>query len=97
MSGDTVLGVDWYRRGWVAVVRAHAGFPEVLVGADLAALVGRVPDAGCVAVDMPIGLPDSERPADGLARAFVGPRYARGQAGSLPEGAEPGERRVIWY
>jgi len=86
MSGDTVLGVDWYRRGWVAVVLAHAGFPEVLVGADLAALVGRVPDAGCVAVDMPIGLPDSERPADGLARAFVGRHYARGQAGSLPEG-----------
>lgn len=74
MSHDTVLGVDWYRRGWVAVVLGRENSPEVLVGEDLAALLARVPDAACSAVDMPIGLPATERDADRLARDFVGPR-----------------------
>lgn len=71
----TVAGIDWYRRGWVAVVLADAGAPRVLTGTDLKALVARIPDAACVAVDMPIGLPTAERSADKLARAFVGPRW----------------------
>ena len=70
-----VAGVDWYRRGWVAVVLADAGAPRVLIGSDLTALVARIPGTACVAVDMPIGLPAAERPADKLARAFVGPRW----------------------
>jgi predicted RNase H-like nuclease len=74
MSEVSVLGVDWYPRGWVAVVLTGPAAAKVLVGDDLSALVERVPRAACVAVDMPIGLPATERPADMLARKFVGPR-----------------------
>jgi predicted RNase H-like nuclease len=70
----TVAGVDWYRRGWVAVILTDAGI-GVLVSADLDGLAGRLDDASCIAVDMPIGLPTDEREADRLARKFVGPRW----------------------
>jgi predicted RNase H-like nuclease len=69
-----VLGADWHKGGWVAVVLAPGAEPEVIAGTDLEALVARVPGAACVAVDMPIGLPDTTREADRLARAFVGVR-----------------------
>ena len=49
--------------------------PRVLAHDDLAALVAGFPEAACVGVDMPIGLPDTgERAADAEARAFVGAR-----------------------
>lgn len=70
-----MLGVDWYRRGWVAVALANSAAPDVLVGEDLGAIMERVPGVSCIAVDMPIGLPEIERAADGLARKFVGPRW----------------------
>jgi len=69
-----VLGVDWYKAGWVAVVLGRTEGPEVVAGADLAALVADVPDADCIAVDMPIGLPQTTREADRVARDFVGVR-----------------------
>jgi predicted RNase H-like nuclease len=75
VTNTTVMGIDWYRRGWVAVRLSGDDAPRVLVGDDLEALVAEVPDAACVAVDMPIGLPTTERPADTLARKFVGPRW----------------------
>jgi predicted RNase H-like nuclease len=69
-----VVGVDRYRRGWVAVTLPGT---EVLVAPRLDALLERVPAAECVGVDMPIGLPEAgEREADVLARAFVGPRWS---------------------
>jgi predicted RNase H-like nuclease len=70
-----VLGVDWCRRGWVAVALRGHEEPSVMLGRDLGELIERVPDVRCVAVDMPIGLPKKARPCDRLARAFVGPRY----------------------
>jgi predicted RNase H-like nuclease len=69
-----VLGVDWYRRGWVGVALGDG--VRVLVDERLAALMARVPDAAVIGVDMPIGLTDGVREADRLARAFVGPRRA---------------------
>src|SRR4051794_34848943 len=69
-----VLGVDWCKAGWVAVVLGRTEGPEVVAGADLAALVADVPDADCIAVDMPIGLPQTTREADRVARDFVGVR-----------------------
>jgi predicted RNase H-like nuclease len=69
-----VLGVDWYRRGWVGVVLGEG--VRVLVGDELRALIARVPDAAVVGVDMPIGLTDGVRECDRLAREFVGPRRA---------------------
>jgi predicted RNase H-like nuclease len=73
MSDAPVMGVDWYKAGWVAVVLQPG--QRVLVGTDLAALIGRVDGVACVGVDMPIGLPtDGTRASDREARAFVGPR-----------------------
>jgi predicted RNase H-like nuclease len=69
-----VLGVDWYRRGWVGVVLRSARPPAVLAAPALEPLIARVPDAGCIGVDMPIGLPSVEREADAMARAYVGRR-----------------------
>jgi predicted RNase H-like nuclease len=68
------MGVDWHRRGWVAVVLRGEEPARALVADDLGMLIDRVADVACVGVDMPIGLPDTEREADVLARAFVGPR-----------------------
>jgi predicted RNase H-like nuclease len=49
--------------------------PEAIVGADLAGLVARLPEARSVGVDMPIGLPErGARECDRLAKAFVGAR-----------------------
>jgi predicted RNase H-like nuclease len=69
-----VLGVDRYRRGWVGV--ALGAGVRVLADPDLAALFARVPEAGVIGVDMPIGLTDGVRECDRLAREFVGPRWA---------------------
>ena len=82
-----VLGIDWYRRGWVAVVLADGEPPSALVDPDLDAIVGRFPDATSIAIDMPIGLPETEREADRRARAFVGPRWPSVFA---TRGARPG-------
>jgi predicted RNase H-like nuclease len=72
VSDALVIGVDWYKAGWVAVVLEDA--PRVLVGPDLETLIAQVDGAACVGVDMPIGLPETVRDADLQARAFVGPR-----------------------
>jgi predicted RNase H-like nuclease len=69
-----VLGVDWYKAGWVAVVLGRDDAPEVILGPDLAGLIAGVPGAACIGVDMPIGLPDTRRDADLAARRFVGVR-----------------------
>ncbi len=67
-----VIGVDRYRRGWVAVTLDPFA---VVVAPRLEALLD--PGALCIGVDMPIGLPVSgEREADRLARKFVGPRWS---------------------
>lgn len=73
MSNGQVLGVDWFKGGWVAVALGSQE-PTVMVGTDLAELIERVPGAICVAVDMPIGLPAKIRDCDIEARQFVGPR-----------------------
>src|SRR5215207_7184286 len=74
-SQRTVLGIDWARPRWVAVVLADGAAARVLADGDLPALGGRFPDAACVGVDMPIGLPEAgERAADAEARRFVGAR-----------------------
>ena len=67
-----VLGVDACRAGWVGVVLRPGTAPVVLVAATVAALLDLArPDGpiALVAVDIPIGLPDSgSRQADALAR-----------------------------
>lgn len=75
MSEGQVLGIDWFKRGWVAIALGGGMQSTVMLGANLAELIERVPRATCVAVDMPIGLPTTVRACDGLARRFVGPRF----------------------
>src|SRR3954453_13163956 len=58
LTGPPVIGVDWYKAGWVAVVLAGAEL-EVIVGSDLEAVVARVEGAACVDVGMPIGTPET--------------------------------------
>lgn len=72
MSDGPVIGVDWYKAGWVAVVLEPD--PRVVVATGLDQLIARVDGVACVGVDMPIGLPETTREADTEARAFVGVR-----------------------
>jgi predicted RNase H-like nuclease len=69
---SVVLGVDGCRAGWVGALTRGTTY-DVLVGADIAELVGealrRDPRLDVVAVDIPIGLPDDRpRLTDRLAR-----------------------------
>jgi predicted RNase H-like nuclease len=71
---SSVLGVDWYRSGWVATRLDDGSSPSVAIAANLPELLALAGDAACIAIDMPIGLPRKVREADLHARAFVGPR-----------------------
>jgi cystathionine gamma-synthase len=70
-DGAPVAGVDGYRGGWVAVVLDSTGSRVVTAQdfADIASL-----DVDVLAVDIPIGIPETERAADVEARKVVGPR-----------------------
>ena len=72
----TVLGVDAYKRGWVAVALDESGFVGVFVAPDVAAVEAEAVSrwgVEVIVIDVPIGIPDiGSRQADLLARAFVG-------------------------
>ena len=72
------MGVDGCRAGWVGVVLADRELPIAVFGTSMVELeraAGLMTDVEVVAVDMPIGLPDSgSRRADVEARKFIGPR-----------------------
>ncbi len=74
MPSPVVLGVDCWKRRWVGVLLGASASPTVLVDPSLEGLVARAPEAACVGIDMPIGLPASTRVADELARRYVGSR-----------------------
>jgi len=68
--------VDGAKSGWIAVWREQGGLAWRVHG-DARALVDAHRQAAVIAVDVPIGLSDRDgRPADGLARRFVGGRRA---------------------
>jgi predicted RNase H-like nuclease len=70
-----VVGVDGFSKGWTAVVLIDGVFDDAVEIPRLDALVDRYHDAGAIAVDIPIGLPQSGyRRVDLEARAFVGLR-----------------------
>jgi predicted RNase H-like nuclease len=77
-----VLGVDACRSGWVGVLLAPGSRPAALTSGSVAALVELAresADLAVVAIDIPIGLPDSGvRQADVLAR-----RALKGKASSV--------------
>ncbi len=74
-----VLGVDACRGGWAGLLIADDGSVRGLFAADIPTLAARAASFAkvtVIAVDMPIGLPDTgTRAADILARAVVGPRW----------------------
>lgn len=78
-AGSPVVGVDACRTGWVAVTLCEgAGSPGRIPPHGLSELLGRLPDAAVVAVDMPLGLLTAGwRAAEALARAKVAPHGSR--------------------
>jgi predicted RNase H-like nuclease len=71
---DTVAGVDGCPRGWVAAVVRGRSVEWRVFGLSFRALLDGLADCAMVAVDVPIGLPDTgARKCDVTAREFLGP------------------------
>ncbi|MDD9206928.1 DUF429 domain-containing protein [Georgenia sp. 10Sc9-8] len=75
MGEPRVLGVDACKAGWVGIAVSD-GPPQAYVAASIASLIDQARRLGpldAVAVDIPIGLPDTgRRTADVSARAAIG-------------------------
>jgi predicted RNase H-like nuclease len=70
-----VIGVDGWKRRWIAAVCDGDDLSQVLACDTLAELAAGHPDAAAIVVDVPIGLPvRGRRTADVEARRFVGRR-----------------------
>jgi len=70
-----VVGVDGYRDGWVAVELQDGRFSSASIHAEFASLLETYPSATVIAVDIPIGLPESGlREADVAAKKLLGSR-----------------------
>lgn len=74
---DKVVGVDAHKRGWVGIGLEDGRYSSATHFRDFSEVVSSCTDASIIAVDIPIGLPDSgHRSADQLARVFVSTRRA---------------------
>jgi len=76
MAGESVLGVDACKAGWVGVVLDPDGqVADVLLKATIANLVNAAAESrtiSVVGIDIPIGLPErGERPVDAAARRLL--------------------------
>lgn len=72
---DSVIGIDAWKKGWVAVSLINGRFNEARTAPKIAELLLAFPDAAVAAVDIPIGLPiNAPRACDAAAAAFIGPR-----------------------
>jgi predicted RNase H-like nuclease len=72
-----VAGTDVWKGQWAVVVLDDGLYHHSFVASTLGAVLDEVPDVAVIGVDMPIGLPTpgTLRPADELARNYVGPRW----------------------
>jgi predicted RNase H-like nuclease len=71
-----VVGVDGYRKGWVAVILLDGVFLSAAVHQGFREVLDSHRDAEVIAVDIPIGLPVGEvRQADIAARQFLESRW----------------------
>lgn len=69
------VGVDGYRRGWVAVVLEDGAFSGAWTAPTFGEIRARCDGADAIGVDIPIGLEGApRRPADEAAKAFLRPR-----------------------
>lgn len=70
-----VVGVDAWKRGWIAVSVVDGWVVSVTAHETIADVVRAEPEAAVIGVDIPIGLPETpSRPADAAARRFIGAR-----------------------
>jgi len=71
-----VIGIDACgKRGWVGVWLVDGAYHRSMVEVRLESLLARSSDADVVAIDMPLGLVESDwRAADTCAKAVLGPR-----------------------
>lgn len=70
------VGVDGWRRGWVAVALLDGRFESAFAGPALADVLDQFSAAAVVGVDMPIGLADAgNRSCDVAARKLIGARW----------------------
>jgi predicted RNase H-like nuclease len=70
-----VVGVDACKTGWIAVALDDTGMLAAHYLPGISSLTATVPDASVVAIDIPIGLPESgRREADVAARSRLGAR-----------------------
>lgn len=73
--GVAAVGVDACKRGWIAVALRPGAQVEAHYLPNIASLDAVIPDARATAIDIPIGLPESDRrSADVAAKAFLGAR-----------------------
>jgi predicted RNase H-like nuclease len=79
VSGWRVLGVDACKAGWIGIALSQATL-NAHAAAGIGDLIEDASSAGplmVIAIDIPIGLPDTgRRQADLLVRKAVGPRWA---------------------
>lgn len=73
-----VVGLDGYRRGWVAVALENGRFHAGVAAPGLGRLLARWPDAAAIAIDIPLGLPvgSTPRSSEIETRALLGGRRA---------------------
>lgn len=75
-----VAGADGCRAGWAVVSQSPGGTPASQVLPDFAAVVDALPADTVIAVDMPIGLPQTAgrggRGAESLVRRLLGERQS---------------------
>ena len=71
-----VVGVDVWKRGWVAVVLVDGAVAAVETHEAIVEVIDGHPDAVAIGVDIPIGLPAAPPRIADLQAAAVGPRRA---------------------
>lgn len=78
MGSKRMLGIDAYKRGWIGIA-VESAVTGAYFAEDIQTLIARAEADGSlaiVAIDMPIGLPDSgHRRADLMARGEIGPLW----------------------
>ena len=75
-AGASVVGVDGWKKQWVAVVARGGAVEGVRTFASFAKLAKGLDEAAVIAVDMPIGLPEAgRRGADVEAKRLLGECY----------------------
>lgn len=73
-----VIGVDGTRTGWIAVTLENGAFAGAALFPAFADVLRASREATCVAVDIPIGLPERGfRPADKAAKSFLSESQSR--------------------